>query len=600
MSGTRALAATHGSIHEETSRPGGPSSALVTTARKLKDTPAPTLTPIERLGYFNPATQEFEQLVDVNDYTSLLRGKDVYVLVHGWAPGYITWVDNYADKYDKVLEWWQTIPSNYPGGSSNKQYQAIKKLDTDKAGPASPWLLDGYPDPGVKKPARVSAFGMAQDLIATDPNNAVVLAYSWIDDSATSNETINIPILNYALKIPQDAYHSEALTTVNGARLAVALEQALGPEQTFQGKLQLIGHSHGSKVVTVAADLLTTAPPADRLTVNQLTILDSPESDSYGGSFLAEAGATNDNWYFLNDLNISQTPSATSTFVDNYISAFDMPYDVVSYTKSGVASNPDLKNVIDVDLYAWPLLENGDLEDVHTYAAYWYAGSAEKGVTYGNEVGRMWSPLVAGSTPPAQSFNEQAWSAFTWKPSEQYELTTPYINPSAITPVFTTVNLSPQQRTPGVTVKDDSVYGASVTLTQQASDSQSYIGTFKASAFYFSGLTFAYQFTNFVQGDELDIYTKTTNKQHPWDLAFEMNPFLIQPGPQPASGSQPEAMKGTISLANPSLSTNYNHTLKFVLTTPEANSTSSVTVSNLMQYAYNFFGGKSRARPRKP
>ena len=79
-----------------------------------------------------------------------------------------------------------------------------------------------------------------------------------------------------------------------------------------------------------------------------------------------------------------------------------------------------------------------------------------------------------------------------------------------------------------------------------------------------------------------------------------MNPFLIQPGPQPASGSQPEAMKGTISLANPSLSTNYTHTLKFVLTSPEANSTSSVTVSNLMQYAYNFFGGKSRARRRMP
>ena len=440
------------------------------------------MTPIERLGYFNPATQEFEPLVDVNDYASLFHGKDVYVLVHGWAPGYIGWVNAYAAKYDKVLEWWQTIPSNYPGGKANKQYQAIKKLDTDNAGPASPWLLDGYPDPGVKKPARVSAFGMAQDLIATDPNNAVVLAYSWIDDSATSNQTINIPILNYTLKIPQDAYHSEALTTVNGARLAVALEQALGPEQTFQGKLQLIGHSHGSKVVTVAADLLTTAPQADRLTVNQLTILDSPESDSYGGSFLAEAGAANDNWYFLNDLNISQTPSATSTFVDNYISAFDMPYDVVSYTKSGVASNPDLKNVIDVDLYAWPLLENGNLEDVHTYAAYWYAGSAEKGVTYGNEVGRMWSPLVSGSTPPAQSFNEQASSAFTWKPSQQYELTTPYINPSTIAPVFTTVKLSPQTSTPGVMVKNNSTYGSSVTLTQQGTASQSYIGTFKASA----------------------------------------------------------------------------------------------------------------------
>lgn len=73
-----------------------------------------------------------------------------------------------------------------------------------------------------------------------------------------------------------------------------------------------------------------------------------------------------------------------------------------------------------------------------------------------------------------------------------------------------------------------------------------------------------------------------------------MNPFLIQPGPQPETGSQPEAMKGTISLANPSLSLNWTHTLKFTLTSPDANSTSSVTVSNLMQYYYNIFSGKSR------
>jgi hypothetical protein len=565
--------------------------------RRLKQSaPPPTLTPIERLGYYNPTTQEFEQLVDVNNYTSLLQGKDVYVLVHGWAPGYINWVQNYAKKYDQVLEWWQTIPSNYPGGTANKQYQAIKKLDTDNAGPASPWLLDGSPYPPQKGDTVVASNGMAEDLVATDPN-AVVLAYSWIDDSATSTQTITIPLVGYKISIPQDAYHSEALTTENGARLAVALEQALGPQTQFQGKLQLIGHSHGSKVVTVAADLLTTAPSADRLTVNQLTTLDSPESDSYGGSFLAEAGATNDNWYFMQDLNISKTPTptSTSTFVDNYISAFDEPYDVISYTKSGVPSNPDLSQVTDVDLYAWPLIENGDFEEVHTYAAEWYGGSAESGVTYGQKVGRMWSPLLADSAPvPAQSFNEQAWDVLTWKASEQYELTTPYFPPSTIAPQFTPVTLSPVTRTPRVKVSNNSTSGSSVTLTQQSSNSQTYIGKFTASAEYFSGLTFNYQFTNSTQGDALNIYEKTNDPNHPWDLAFTMNPFLIQPQPQPETGSQPAPLKGTISLANPSLSLNWSHTLKFTLTSPTANSTSSVTVSNLMQYSYNILSGKPR------
>ena len=337
-------------------------SATVALARAhgrvAADALTPTLTPIERLGYYNPQTQSYEQLVDVRNYQSLLQGKDVYVLVHGWAPGYISWVKNYEDKFHQVLEWWQTIPSNYHGAAEKRQYQAIKKLDTSGAGPESPWLLDGYPDPVTQNSTIVSAGGLTQDLLKTDPN-AVVLAYSWLDDSATSIKTENIsPFkdLPIDIPIPQDAYHSEAETTVNGARLAVALEQVLGTESQFGGKLQLIGHSHGSKVATVAADLLTTAPSADRLTVNQLTTLDSPESDSYGGPELAEAGATNDNWYFMQDLNISQNPSqstASSTFIDNYISAVDEPYDKIEYTKQGVSYN--LSQVVDTVLYAWPL-----------------------------------------------------------------------------------------------------------------------------------------------------------------------------------------------------------------------------------------------------
>ena len=62
--------------------------------------------------------------------------------------------------------------------------------------------------------------------------------------------------------------------------------------------------------------------------------------------------------------------------------------------------------------------------------------------------------------------------------------------------------------------------------------------------------------------------------------------------------TQPEAFKGTISLANPTLSLDWDHTLvfKLVSTTPG----SSVTVSNLMQYYYSalpvFGGAKTRSR----
>ena len=499
MSVTAGHKPAHGAV-ELAATHGAHGSTPLARHRKLKGAPAPapTLTPLERLGYYNPITKEVQQLDTVPDYGSLLQGKDIYILVHGWAPGYAKWVSAYAKQTKQVLEWWQTIPENYPLGANDPAYKAIKASNPNNVGPESPWLLDGYPNPYTKPIATVSNMGMAQDLLNTDPN-AVVLAYSWLDDSATSTATVKIPLLNYSLTIPQQAFQSEAKTTVNGTRLAVALEQAIGSPQNFTGQINLIGHSHGSKVATVAADLLTTATSADRLPVNQLTILDSPESDSYGGSFLAEAGATNDNWYFLNDLNISQQPvkGTASTFVDNYISAFDEPYDVISYIKSGASSNSDLSQVIDTDLYAYPLVYGGDLVNVHSYSAYWYAGSSESQVNNGYQVGRLWSPLVKNSLPPSQSFNEQAWHSYAPEPSQQYYVTGALINPSAIVPQFSTVKFSPRVNKRGVKVSYNPTYGSTVTLSQQnQSSNQAYTGSFSASSHYFSGLTFNYQFTN--------------------------------------------------------------------------------------------------------
>src|SRR5207249_2509567 len=96
----------------------------------------------------------------------------------------------------------------------------------DATGPVSPWLLDGHSvTPAGQQEFVVSANGLAEDILASD-KNAVVLAYSWLDDSATSAAMITIKGLPF--QIPLDAYKSEAMTTLNGERLAAGLAQALG------------------------------------------------------------------------------------------------------------------------------------------------------------------------------------------------------------------------------------------------------------------------------------------------------------------------------------------------------------------------------------
>ena len=180
--------------------------------------PAP-LTPLQRLGLYNPATGQFVQ-VNAND--PRLAGKDVYVIVHGWAPGYDKWVAAAAAKGQTLL-WWNTFPTQ----------SGYDPTISGGLPPDSNFLLDGNTVDGVV----VNPTGLAETLAWMDPN-AAVLAYSWIDESATPNHL-------------KDASPAEAQTELNGERLAVGLSQALGT--SFTGKLQLIGHSFGSKVATVAA-----------------------------------------------------------------------------------------------------------------------------------------------------------------------------------------------------------------------------------------------------------------------------------------------------------------------------------------------------------
>ena len=106
-------------------------------------------------------------------------------------------------------------------------------------GPDSVWIFQSHSQDSIPiSPAG----GLAQQIMEADPE-AVVLAYSWLDGSATTAALDNA--------IPEQAYLSEALTYINALRLAAALRRALGTN--YSGQIHLLGHSHGSKVATLAA-----------------------------------------------------------------------------------------------------------------------------------------------------------------------------------------------------------------------------------------------------------------------------------------------------------------------------------------------------------
>ena len=585
LSGTLALGSAHISLVAAADR----HSKLKSSAhhvRNLDDAIPPNslaafTQPYQRLGLYDPQSNTF---VPVTPSDPGLAGKKVVVLVHGFAPGYLDWVKA-AKKQGYVLTWWDTfLPERPPSISA-----AIP--------PESAWLLKGHTYPAQSSEiinnnlVVESANGMAQDLIKTDGPTTEVLAYTWLDESATSDE-------NYH-GIPLHGNISEANTTLNGERLAVALEQVLGPQ--FSGELQLIGHSHGSKVATVAADALMNST-SDPIHVNQLTILDSPETGALVvGDGLAHYNDANDNWYYLSDLNISDssTVSATTTFVDNYWSFLGEPYNGIPYPDS----NSSLSQIVDVELYPdqYPEFNAGR----HTYAAYFYAGSSESSSSV---VGMKWSPLspsAAQYSPGSDLSYQQDWNFAHDFPTAKDQYNLDSTGPTQITPVIHSVALNPvttvsrshpltaagnrltrrslstlNRASSEFILKNDPTNGASMTLTQNHSKQQSVTTSFTSAetgdAYGLRGLLFDYQFTNFIQGDKLNIYIDGK-------LGFRMDPYIIEPGNQPSSG-QTVMQKGTISVGD--LSDLESHTLRFVLTSAQKNSTSSVTVSSLKQYAY--------------
>lgn len=113
---------------------------------------APPVQPLSRLQRYNPTTEAFDLPVAAGSITSTAAApRNVYFLAHGWAPG----------QSEAVLL------GSSPG-------DPLKSWAATPAVP--PWLFEPTP--------KVSSTGLAQAIVHADPE-AIVIAYSWLDLSAT-------------------------------------------------------------------------------------------------------------------------------------------------------------------------------------------------------------------------------------------------------------------------------------------------------------------------------------------------------------------------------------------------------------------------------
>jgi hypothetical protein len=482
---------------------------------------------LDRLAYYDPNLKQF---VPVKANDPRLVGKDITVITHGWAPGYQDWVYHEAIQNHHVLKWWETFPGQ-PGYDS----AWTKEHPTP---PDSKFLLDGITADGIVENTPVSTTGLAQTIMnRTKPNlpgpkdpNAAVLAYSWIDDSATPTWDF------FHVSVPEDSDRSEALTTLNGERMASALEQALG--SSFTGKIQLVGHSHGSKVVSVAATALQQAG----MPIDQVTTLDSPEDD------VTVAGdAANFNWFFLQNLKGMNRSNGTGPFVDNVISEFDVPYSGITLSNGG---GTNLSQIVDVGLIP-DVYYSYDVGDRHTYSAAWYTGSGNTSVTYGQTVGQYWSPLLPANSgmsnpvPGLPSYSEQNWNDIFQFLDQQYVL-------------------NPQSGPPTETITFAPLSNSAVSLTQSGTMISSRPVSVRAPYYGQSGIAFDYQFPTYQPGDRLVILADGKP-------AFVMDAALVGSGVNHA----------TMSVSAFPFE---SHALTFVLTSTKSNTTSRVVVSNFQTF----------------
>ena len=348
-----------------------------------------------------------------SEWTSVPEGSvsgKVHVLVHGWQPGQRDWVATHGGD---IARFWDC--DNFGGFSDLAK--AIKAED------------------GARR----------------------VLVYSWIDGSATRAVLDGFGTAVVESSRSQD----NAIEAGNG--LARELRAALGLNTP---DLQLIGHSHGARVVVRATErLLYDGSP---IMPKQLTLLDSPESLASQAIFAA------------NTLGRKLATLPLEIYIDNYFSRFGGVYPTVD---------------VNVDLNAHSI----NPSTAHGYPIGWYARSANSALNQ-HGVGIDWSPLTQNGGQFSANL-EQLWSGVIGQPDE-FDLVPVTVGSGApVTAAGATLNTVGTVN--AVAVADDVIVNGAMQLTQ---GSPAYWhSTFDTSSNDVL-MQFTYRFTQPGEGDQLGIW----------------------------------------------------------------------------------------------
>jgi len=309
---------------------------------------APTCAPIERLA-------KWDGLNWVSVNSGDLSSGNIHVLVHGWGPGLRTFSNNGGKIWDE---------KDPKTGEANSQYSLLE--DAAKA--------INLVSPGDK-----------------------IVAFNWLDMSATDTNS------------PLEAKKSRDKTDKASADLTSALRLTCNFAGSYDGKLQLLGVSHGARVAAMTTKTLYNKGNDGSIVIDQLTLGDSPENLD-----VFEYGPSNDldtilrgpnNWEKLMNINppINIGRSPGTTFVDNYLSLFGQNY----------TNDVDIVNVQLHPDSTW-----GNAEK-HQYPIDWYSRASR----ISTNLALGWSPLEGDAYKNlASSYEQDSFVNGTFDPAREFIL----------------------------------------------------------------------------------------------------------------------------------------------------------------------------------